>query len=64
ARHLKLDLDAVALPGGGVDEADTVIEDEASLHVWTKEHPRPAGAPVGTEAVGKVLAQQKRKAKK
>ena len=64
ARHLKLDMDAVALPGGGVDEADTVIEDEASLHVWTKEHPRPAGAPVGTEAVQKVLEAQKAKAKK
>ena len=64
ARHLKLDLDAVSLTGGGVDETDTVVEDEASLHVWTKEHPRPAGAPVGTEAVGKVLEAQKAKAKK
>ena len=64
ARHLKLDLDAVALPGGGVDETDTVVEDEASLHVWTKDHPRPKDAPVGTEAVQKVLEAQKAKAKK
>ncbi len=64
ARHLKLDLEAVALPGGGVDEADTVVENEASLHVWTKDHPRPEDAPVGTEAVQKVLEAQKAKAKK
>ena len=62
ARHLKLDLEAVALPGGGVDEADAVVEDEASLHVWTAEHPRPADAPVGTEAVQKVFEAQKAEA--
>jgi len=64
ARHLKLDLEAVALPGGGVDETDTVLEDTKPLHVWTEEHPRPKDAPVGTEAVGKVLEAQKAKAKK
>jgi len=64
ARHLDLDLDAVSLPGGGVDESDTVVEDEASLHVWTADHPRPADAPTGTEAVQKVLEAQKAKAKK
>jgi len=64
ARHLDLDLEAVALPGGGVDESDTVVQDEASLHVWTDEHPRPADAPVGTEAVQKVLQAQKAKAGK
>ena len=62
ARHLKLDLAAVALAGGGVDESDTVVEDEASLHVWTAEHPRPADAPVGTEAVQKVFEAQKAEA--
>ena len=62
ARHLGLDLEAVSLPGGGVDESDTVVEDEASLRVWTKEHPRPADAPVGTEAVQRVLQAQRAKA--
>ena len=64
ARHLKLDLGAVSLPGGGVDESDTVVKDEASLHVWTQEHPRPKDAPTGTEAVQKVLEAQKAKARK
>jgi len=64
ARHLKLDLGAVELPGGGVDEAGAVVEDSKSLHVWTAEAPRPKDAPTGTEAVAKVLDGQKAKAEK
>ena len=41
-----------------------VVEDEASLHVWTDDHPRPKDAPVGTEAVQKVLEAQKAKTTK
>ena len=63
ARHLKLDLAAVELPGGGVDESDTVADDAKTLRVWSDAHPRPKDAPVGTEAVQKVLEQQKAKAK-
>ncbi|HUU09782.1 MAG TPA: hypothetical protein VM431_04510 [Phycisphaerae bacterium] len=62
ARHLGLDLKKVELPGGGVDEADTVL-DAAHLKVWTDEHPRPADAPVGSEAVAKVLEEAKAAAK-
>jgi len=64
ARHLKLDLAAVELPGGGVDESDTVIEDRDSLCVFTKEHPRPKDALQGTEAVAKALAEAKKAAGK
>jgi len=64
ARHLKLDLKAVELPGGGVDETDVVVEDTPSLHVWTADHPRPKNAPTGTDAVAKVLEGQKAKAEK
>jgi len=64
ARHLKLDLAAVALPGGGVDETDVIVKDTKSLHVWTDEAPRPKNAPTGTEAVAKVFEGQKAKAKK
>jgi hypothetical protein len=64
ARHLKLNLKAVALPGGGVDETDVVVKDPKSLHVWTDAHPRPPNAPTGTDAVAKVLEEQKAKAKK
>jgi len=62
ARHLKLDLAKVSLPGGGVDEAGAVVENTDSLRVFTAEHPRPADAPVGTEAIAKVLEAQKAKA--
>jgi hypothetical protein len=62
ARHLKLDMAAVALPGGGVDETDAVAADPATLKVWTEAHPRPADAPAGTEAIARVLEAQKAKA--
>jgi len=62
ARHLKLDLAKVSLPGGGVDETDVATEPTESLLVFTPEHPRPADAPVGTEAVATVLHAQKAKA--
>jgi hypothetical protein len=59
ARHLKLDLARVTLPGGGLNEADTVVADRDSLRVFTPEHPRPASALQGREAVDAALALTK-----
>jgi hypothetical protein len=57
ARHLKLDLARVALPGGGINEADTVVADRDSLRVFTPATPRPATALLGREAVDAALAK-------
>lgn len=59
ARHLKLDLARVSLPGGGLSEADTVIADTDSLRVFTAANPRPADALEGAEAVAAALAKAK-----
>jgi len=57
AHHLKLDFNRVALPGGGVNEAGTVVEDRDRLRVFTAANPRPADALQGWQAVNTVLQQ-------
>lgn len=55
ARHLGLDLARVELPGGGINEAGTVIENQSSLRVFNENHPRPTNALLGWEAVNAAL---------
>ncbi len=63
ARHLKLDLAKVALPGGGVDESDAVVENTDTLHVFTPEHPRPDDALKDGAAVAEALEKARQAAK-
>jgi dienelactone hydrolase len=63
ARYLKLDLAKVALPGGGVDESDTVVENPDSLHVFTAEHPRPDYALKDSAAVAEALEKARQAAR-
>lgn len=59
ARHLKLDLARVTLPGGGINEAGTVVANPDSLRVFTAANPRPAEALSNAEAVIAALAKAK-----
>jgi uncharacterized protein len=54
AKHLGLNIRKVMGADGKVDESDTVI-DEHSLEVFTPEHPRPAYALEGSEAIAQAL---------
>jgi hypothetical protein len=58
AKHLALNLKAVATPDSLCGETDTVV-DEASLEVFTTEHPRPSSALADGAAVGVALAKAK-----
>lgn len=59
ARHLKLDLTRVVLPGGGINEADVVVKHPDTLRVFSADQPRPASALEGSAAVAAALAQAK-----
>ncbi|WP_460909676.1 alpha/beta hydrolase family protein [Spirosoma areae] len=54
ARHLKLNLNRV-LKDGQIDEAPNTLLPATDLQVFTAEHPRPARAVVGDEAVTALL---------
>lgn len=54
AKHLKLDLNRV-LKDGQIDESPNTLLDPTALQVFTAEHPRPASAVVGDEAVMALL---------
>lgn len=54
AKHLNLNLDRV-LKNGQFDEAPNSMLDREALRVFTAEHPRPAHAVVGNEAVMSLL---------
>lgn len=54
AKHLKLDLNRV-LKDGKVDESPNTILEAAALQVFNAEHPRPANAAIGDEAVMALL---------
>jgi hypothetical protein len=62
ARHLGLNLKAVARPCGCVDESGTVVEDKESLCVFSAQHPRPDRALKGSNAVGRALEEAVRQA--
>jgi hypothetical protein len=55
AKHLGLSLDKVTKPDGPTDESDIIIEKQQLMHVFTAEHPRPAHAVKGDEAVEALL---------
>ncbi|GAB3893405.1 alpha/beta hydrolase family protein [Spirosoma agri] len=54
AKHLKLDLNRV-LKNGQIDETPTTLLEPAALQVFSVDHPRPASAVVGDDAVTKLL---------
>ncbi len=54
AKHLKLDLNRV-LKNGTVDESPNRLLTPAELQVFNAEHPRPAQAVLGDEAVMKLV---------
>jgi hypothetical protein len=55
AEHLRLSLDKVTKPDGSIDESDITIEKPETMHVFTPEHPRPAHAAQGDEAIDALL---------
>ena len=54
AKYLKLDLNRV-LKDGQIDETPNTVLPATDLHVFTAEHPRPARAVVGDDAVMALL---------
>ncbi|WP_420151432.1 alpha/beta hydrolase family protein [Spirosoma sp.] len=54
AKNLKLDLNRV-LKDGQVDESSNTVLDSSALQVFNAEHPRPAQAITGDEAVMAIL---------
>ncbi|WP_020596373.1 alpha/beta hydrolase family protein [Spirosoma panaciterrae] len=54
AKHLKLDLSRVQ-KNGQIDESPNTILEPTALQVFTAEHPRPARAVVGDDAVMALL---------
>jgi hypothetical protein len=63
ARHLHLNLKAVARDDGTVDESDAAIENMESLCAFDADHPRPAYALKGSQAAADALDAQKKAAK-
>jgi uncharacterized protein len=54
ARHLGLDLSRV-LTNGQINESSNTVLPVDALRVFTPEHPRPASAAIGDEAVSRLL---------
>lgn len=59
AKRLGLSLTGLALPDGGVNESDIVIETTDSLCVFSADHPRPAHALVGSQAIAQALRRER-----
>ncbi|OPZ13853.1 MAG: Alpha/beta hydrolase family protein [candidate division BRC1 bacterium ADurb.BinA364] len=55
ARHLGLDLSAIQDAAGAIDESKCAAEPQETMMVFTAEHPRPAHALQGEEAVAAAL---------
>lgn len=55
AKHLKLDLKAVTDAQGNVNEEPSKVLEITDLQVFDADHPRPANAVMGDEAVLKLL---------
>ena len=55
AKHLGLDLKKVSDNRGNIDEAFVTVADNSVLRVFNAEHPRPAYAIMGDDAVSKML---------
>jgi hypothetical protein len=55
ARHLKLSFGRVTNPDGSIDESDILIEKPEAMHVFNNDHPRPAHAVEGEEAIAVLL---------
>ena len=60
ARRLGLERDESFETGGNAVPERVTIEEEAALHVWNDEHPRPAHALEGTEAIARALFGDRR----
>lgn len=56
AEHLGLSLAGLKTAGGAVDESGVTVAPEKELYVFNEEHPRPAYALQGAEAVGEALS--------
>ena len=55
AKHLNLDIKAVSDVQGNIDEGPSKVLEQKDLAVFNTEHPRPANAVMGDEAVLKLL---------
>jgi dienelactone hydrolase len=55
ARHFRLERDAALERGGAAVSERVSVEPPEALRVWTEEHPRPAAALAGGEAVFRAL---------
>lgn len=55
AKHLNLDIKSVADAQGNIDEGPSKVLEQKDLAVFNTEHPRPANAVMGDEAVLKIL---------
>ncbi|MEO5998824.1 MAG: acetylxylan esterase [Chitinophagaceae bacterium] len=57
AKHLGLSLEKVSNARGDIEEGFVTVADSSVLKVFNAEHPRPAYAVMGDEAVSKMLAK-------
>ena len=55
AKHLNLDIKAVSDAQGNIDEGPSKVLEQKDLAIFNAEHPRPANAVMGDEAVLKLL---------
>jgi len=55
AKHLNLDIKTVSDAHGNIDEGPSKVLEQKDLAVFNAEHPRPANAVMGDEAVLKLL---------
>jgi hypothetical protein len=55
AKHLKLSLPSIMNAQGEIDESFVKVEEREILHVFNSQHPRPANAVNGDEAVSNLL---------
>jgi uncharacterized protein len=55
ARYLKLDLKAVTDANGNIDEGPVKVLDQKDLEVFDAQHPRPANAVMGDDAIMRLL---------
>lgn len=61
AKHLGLSLDAITNSKGEIDESFVTVNDRSALSVFDTDHPRPAYAVMGDEAVVELILSYSQK---
>lgn len=60
AKHLNLTLSTISNEKGEIDESFVVVETPEKMHVFNKEHPRPAYAITGDDAVSDMVKNMRK----